>query len=98
MQAARCAGATIRGVIELLEWVAARPRTYSEGIEAWRTSCPRYIPWDDALTLGLIRVERGGAESTIRLTPSGEALLASSRDDKARRPDATTALESTGLF
>jgi hypothetical protein len=32
-------------VMELLLWVAARPRTYGETMEAWRTSCPRMPVW-----------------------------------------------------
>ncbi|MGD0678897.1 MAG: hypothetical protein ABSC94_26125 [Polyangiaceae bacterium] len=36
-------------VMELLVWVAARPRTYQETTEAWRTSCPRMPVWEDAL-------------------------------------------------
>jgi len=27
-------------VLDLVEWVAARPRAYDEVMEAWRTSCP----------------------------------------------------------
>jgi hypothetical protein len=35
---------TQRGVsaptLELLAWIAARPRTYAEAMEAWRSDCP----------------------------------------------------------
>ena len=61
---------------ELLEWVAARPRTYAEAMDAWKSSCPRHPVWDDAITNGLIEVVANGApmsESTVRLTPRGEA-------------------------
>jgi hypothetical protein len=64
-------------VAELLAWVAARPRTYAEAIEAWRTSCPRLSAWDDALTAGLLRVEPGGA--SVALTPRGRAALDAAR-------------------
>ena len=30
---------------QLLAWVAARPRTYRETMEAWRTTCPRLTIW-----------------------------------------------------
>ena len=32
-------------ILDLLEWVAARPRTYTEVMDAWRTSCPRLTIW-----------------------------------------------------
>jgi hypothetical protein len=65
--------------VELLAWVARRPRTYSEAIDAWRSNCPRLSAWDDALTGGLLRVSRGadgagGAEVTV--TARGSAMLA----------------------
>jgi hypothetical protein len=62
--------------VQLLEWVEARPRTYAEAIEAWRTSCPRLSVWDDARMDGLIRTNRqNGAEPTVELTAAGRALL-----------------------
>jgi hypothetical protein len=61
---------------ELLAWIAARPRTYDEAIEAWRTSCPRLSTWDDALIDGLVRVVRDtGAEPSVALTPLGREVL-----------------------
>ena len=35
--------------LELLAWIAERPRTYPETIEAWKSSCPRLTVWEDAL-------------------------------------------------
>lgn len=67
-------------MIELLEWLAARPRTYSQTMEAWRTSCPRMPVWEDALDGGLIQVLHihGVAmnECDVKLTPLGRAVLA----------------------
>ena len=54
---------------ELLAWVAERPRTYPETLEAWRTSCPRLSIWEDALTDGLVRVVGG----RVVLTGAGAA-------------------------
>jgi hypothetical protein len=66
-------------MIELLEWLAARPRTYGETMDAWRTSCPRMPVWEDAKEGGLIEVvhsDGGGMnESAVKLTPLGRALL-----------------------
>jgi len=63
--------------IEFLTWVARRPRTYAEAMEAWRSNCPRQSVWEDALLEGLIQVEDGTTmpESRVVLTTAGEAAL-----------------------
>ena len=61
--------------MQLLDWVDARPRTYAEAIEAWRSTCPGLSVWDDAVIAGLIRTPRNGAEPTVEVTASGRALL-----------------------
>jgi len=62
---------------ELLAWVDARPRTYRETMDAWRTSCPREPVWEDATGAGLVEVvAQGGADAVVRLTASGRAALA----------------------
>ena len=40
--------------LQLLEWIAARPRTWAEVLDVWRTSCPRLTIWEDACSDGLI--------------------------------------------
>jgi hypothetical protein len=68
--------------LELLRWLSARPRTYRETIEAWRTSCPRLSVWDDAIGEGLVEVVRNGREDAlVRVAASGQAVL---DDDVAR--------------
>ncbi len=57
---------------EFLAWVSSRPHSYSETMEAWRTSCPRHSVWEDALIAGLIRVDKG---QKVILTPRALALL-----------------------
>jgi hypothetical protein len=68
-----------RNLVELLGWVASRPRTYAETMEAWRTSCPRLSVWEDATGDDLVRVEQAGAASqgqaVVQLTDRGAALL-----------------------
>ena len=49
---------------QMLEWLAERPRTYGETLDAWKTSCPRLSIWEDALSEGLVRVERGAVVLT----------------------------------
>jgi hypothetical protein len=63
-------------ILDLLEWVGSRERTYSDTMDAWRTSCPKLPVWEDATDRGLVQTE--GA--FVRLTPAGRELL------KARRP------------
>jgi hypothetical protein len=57
--------------LQLIAWIAERPRAYDETIEAWKTSCPRLSVWEDALADGLVRVEG----QQVLLTPTGERLL-----------------------
>ena len=67
-------------IVELLAWIAARPRTYGETMAAWRTSCPRSPVWEDATSAGLIevvaRLGAGLEEHEVRLTRSGRNALA----------------------
>ena len=59
---------------ELLLWIARRPRSYPETMEAWRSNCPRQTVWEDAVIAGLVQVVRpNGAEVT--LTSRGRAAL-----------------------
>jgi len=63
--------------LQLLAWVAARPRSYKDTMEAWRTTCPRLTIWEDALADGLVSVESGKSmrNARILLTESGRVLL-----------------------
>jgi len=63
--------------VEFLTWVASRPRSYSEAMEAWASTCPRNSVWDGALIDGLIQVESAGTmnQSRVILTPRGRAVL-----------------------
>jgi len=65
-------------MIQFLDWVASRPRTYAEAREAWRTSCPRLSVWEDALIADLIEVNGGGPRELgeVTLTPQGRVILA----------------------
>jgi hypothetical protein len=58
--------------LQLLAWIAERPRTYAETIETWKSSCPRLTVWEDALSDGLVRVER----RHVLLTAAGTEVLA----------------------
>jgi hypothetical protein len=70
------AGLTVENLIlDLLEWVGSKERTYSDTTDAWRTSCPRLPVWEDANDRGLLQTEGG----LVRLTPAGVALLSERR-------------------
>ncbi|MEX1254993.1 MAG: hypothetical protein WEE64_11705 [Dehalococcoidia bacterium] len=63
-------------VLDLVEWIAERPRTYADTIDAWRTSCPRLSIWEDTLDHGFVACEhRGGSDVIVNVTPAGLALL-----------------------
>jgi len=62
-------------IIDLLEWVANRERTYDEVMDAWRTSCPKLPVWEDATDRGLIATEYVNGRSLVAVTPQGLALL-----------------------
>ncbi len=61
-------------MMQFLAWVADRPRTYRDAMEAWRSTCPRMSVWEDAIIDGLVRLDNG-AERTVVLTSRGRAVL-----------------------
>lgn len=62
-------------VADLIEWIGCG-RTYTEVMDAWKTSCPRLPIWEEANARGLVARHRdeGGTE-WVRLTRAGEDLL-----------------------
>ena len=62
-------------ILELLEWVTKRDRTYEEVMEAWRTSCPRLPVWEEANDRGLVVMENVNGLCVVRITSSGRDLL-----------------------
>lgn len=64
-------------VLDLVEWIAARHRTYDEVMAAWRTSCPRLPVWEDAVDRGFVRRMAGDTPgcAAVEATPSGRLFL-----------------------
>ncbi len=60
-------------MLQFLTWVADRPRSYAETMEAWRSTCPRLSVWEDAILDGLVRIDND-LSRTVTLTPRGRAL------------------------
>jgi hypothetical protein len=74
--------------VEFLRWIAARPRTYAEAMEAWRSNCPRHTVWEDALINGLIQFENGVTmnQCAVIVTPRGRAILDSKLNAQGDAP------------
>ncbi len=62
-------------ILDLLEWVHGKDRTYQETLDAWRTSCPRLTVWEDATDRGLLQTASTNGRLLVRVTPAGLALL-----------------------
>jgi hypothetical protein len=73
-------------IVDLLEWLAARERTYREVIDVWRTSCPRLPVLEDARDRGFVAQENFNGREIIRLTPAGSAFLQQQRASRINVP------------
>ncbi len=68
-------------ILDLVEWVGRKERTYDETVDAWRTSCPRFPVWEDATDRGLVERVFADGRSTVRATAAGLKLLQEKRPD-----------------
>ena len=67
-------------LLDLIEWVERKERSYPETLDAWRTSCPRLPVWEDATERGLVETFSSNGRLLVRATSAGLAFL------EARRP------------
>jgi hypothetical protein len=67
-------------ILDLVEWVERKERTYRETMDAWRTSCPRLPVWEDAAERGFVETTFANGVSVVRVTQAGLDFL------RARRP------------
>jgi hypothetical protein len=74
-------------MLQFLDWIASRPRTYVEAMDAWRSSCPRFTVWEDALLDGLIQIEGDGPvqQLQVTLTLRGRTILEGSHVQNSER-------------
>ena len=85
--------------IQLLSWLAARPRSYAELKEAWRSTCPLTCAWEDAFNDGLVALAAGGERTdraSVVLTPRGRAVLAAASDERRGSRPAPFPLDPAG--
>ena len=73
-------------ILDLLEWLALRDRSYEEVMEAWRTSCPKLPVWEDANDRGLVTSVEVEGRELIRPTSVGLALLDQHRLSGRKHP------------
>ena len=69
-------------ILDLIEWVERKGRTYEETMDAWRTSCPRLPVWEEANDRGLVERAVVDGRVVVRATSRGMAFL------ERRRPNA----------
>jgi hypothetical protein len=62
-------------LLDLLEWVASRERSYDEVMDAWRTSCPRFPIWENARARELLFTEHLNGRAVVKVTALGLGLL-----------------------
>jgi hypothetical protein len=75
-------------VLDLLEWIGPRPRSYAEVIDAWHTSCPRLPVWEEANARGHIVHEHvEGIGTLISVSESGLSMLDQHRRAGGPLPD-----------
>jgi len=62
-------------ILDLLDWVSTRERSYAEVMDAWRTSCPRLPVWEDANDRGFVTSTQVDGRLVVVITPSGRSFL-----------------------
>jgi hypothetical protein len=73
-------------ILDLVEWLASGDRTYTEVMDAWRTSCPRLPVWEDANDRGLIATAELNGRLVVRVTALGRSFLADHRQSPKPEP------------
>jgi len=69
-------------ILNLLEWVTIRERTYEETMDAWRTSCPKLPVWEEANDRGFLSIVNASGRRVVAVTPQGRAVLEGSQARK----------------
>ncbi len=63
-------------ILDLVEWIAARPQRYEDVMDAWRTSCPRLTIWEDTVDAGYVQTLSGAeTQKMVVITDRGKEFL-----------------------
>jgi len=63
-------------LLDLLEWLGAGARPYTEVLDAWRTSCPRLPVWEEANERGFIQRDyESGHGQVVSVSAAGVEYL-----------------------
>jgi hypothetical protein len=73
-------------ILDLVQWVECKERTYQETIDAWRTSCPKLPVWEEATERGLVGAVCVNGCQLVRATPAGRALMREKRPHACQEP------------
>ena len=80
-------------VLDLLDWIGPRPRSYADVIDAWRTSCPRLPVWEEANARGyIVHQHVEGIGTLISVSETGLSLLDRHRRAGGPVPDTRRAV------
>jgi len=74
-------------ILDLLEWIRSKPRTYPELMRIWRTSCPRLPVWEEAGDRGYVDIRRIGRSTEVILSSRGLQYLLAHRSATSPRCD-----------
>jgi hypothetical protein len=58
-------------LLDFIEWLVRKERSYEETMNAWRTSCPRLTIWEDANEQHLVSVQHNNGVSVVSVTAAG---------------------------
>ena len=58
-------------VLDLVDWVGRKERSYEETMDAWRTSCARLPVWETATERGFVTTVFANGRLLVRATPAG---------------------------
>ena len=67
-------------IVQFLQWVAARPRSYAETRDGWSSTCPLNCAWEDAVSADLVRYD---SDRFLVLTEPGRQRLLAGRTQSA---------------
>jgi hypothetical protein len=62
-------------ILDLLEWLATRDRSYDEAMEAWRTSCPKLPVWEETNDRGFVTLHELNGRRVVSVSSLGRAFL-----------------------